>query len=64
MNAAIAFYLVGAAMTALASRQHIFRPGIGGFLETWGVCALWPLPFVVRIVIFVVEGNLWKHLDD
>lgn len=54
----LAMYIVGAILTAIASRKSL--------VTFWdGVCLLaWPLMFVARAVIFFIEGNLWSHLDD
>lgn len=52
-----ALYIAGAMFMCVASRKSMvsFRDGL---------CILaWPLFMIIRAFIFLVEGNLWEHLD-
>lgn len=59
-----AMYLLCGVLTVIASRKNLFRPGVLGFFETAFIFCCWPLWVSVRVLIFLVEGNLWNHLED
>ena len=54
----VVLYTVGAFLTAAASRKSL--------VDFWDCMMLfaWPLMLVARGAIFLIEGNLWMHLDD
>jgi hypothetical protein len=57
-------YLAVGVLCLIASRQSIRRYGFGVVaVDVLPLLFLWPLCIALRVVIVLIEGNLWEHLE-
>ena len=61
----IAFLYIFVGLLTLVCSRRTVRNGEGftAVFDAFLLVTCWPVCFIVRMVIFVVEGNLWENLS-
>ena len=59
----VAYIIMGLFTLMCSSRAIRNSVGFVAIAESLAVFALWPAAWMIRLVIFFVEGNMWEHLS-